>query len=195
MADLSDRPTPFLFDNSDATGAAIDLASRLGVLDSAEIVSRVTELLKKDPDPRSWAARICGSNSQPELVGILIALTQDPHPSVRATAVSWLAYAYVNGRSDPATVTALQACASDPGRQLPAALAAEPEPGGPPGRSDGWDASRVPLPIRRPWSGKLRHNRSPSSPTRRLVAVRVRCSGGPNSPVRTLDMSSRQTSS
>ena len=108
---------------SDAAGAAILMASALGVLDTEWMADRLLGLLAGDPDEQRWAARAARQLGWPEDIGILVTLAQAQDTNVRATAAAGLASMVAAGRDDALAVTALRRCARDPGSRVPGTIA------------------------------------------------------------------------
>ena len=65
-------------------------------------------------------------------IGVLATLSNDDHPSVRASSASGLAYLVAQGNEDALVVSALEASCADPGNLVPRTVAetlrAEGEP-------------------------------------------------------------------
>jgi hypothetical protein len=116
-----DLPLPI---GGDAAGAAILLASALGVLDAEWIADKLLGLLAGGPDEQRWAARAARRLGRPEDIGILVTLAQAQDANVRATAAVGLASLVTAGGGDALAVDGLRRCVRDPGTRVPAAVAA-----------------------------------------------------------------------
>jgi nuclear transport factor 2 (NTF2) superfamily protein len=107
----------------DPAGAAILMASALGILDTEWIADRFLGLLAGDPDEQRWAARAARQLGWPEDIGILVTLAQAEDTNVRATAAASLASLVAAGRDNALAVTALRRCTRDPGARVPGTVA------------------------------------------------------------------------
>ncbi len=114
----------FPFGNKgDARGAAANLGAALGALDPDQAAGRLLDLLAGDADHRKWAAWLARRLGRAEDTGVLVTLTQDVEPAVRAAAAGALASLVTIGRGGPLATEALQRCLRDPGTRVPAGVA------------------------------------------------------------------------
>lgn len=114
----------FPFGNKvDARGPAANLAAALGALDPEQAAGRLLDLLAGDADHRQWGAWLAKSLGRAEDTGVLVSLTQDAEPAVRAAAAGALASLVTIGRGGPLATEALQRCLADPGTRVPASIA------------------------------------------------------------------------
>ncbi len=82
----------FPFGNEDdARGAAANLSAAIGALNSDQAAGRLLDLLAGDADQRQLAAWIARRLGRAEDTGVLVTLTHDAEPAVRATAAGALA--------------------------------------------------------------------------------------------------------
>lgn len=113
----------FVMDQRDASAEAALLAAALGApeIDPAE---QVTALLAGGYADRRFAATLAGQSGSPEQAGLLAALAADDHPLVRAASCAALAKLANDTDAGRLVIDALHRCATDPGTQVPATLAA-----------------------------------------------------------------------
>lgn len=125
---LADQPSsmrPSLLDDErDTAGAATELAAALGELDEDTIAHQLVTLLAQDSAHRQWAARLACRVTRPETTGVLVTLSQDPEPAVRAAAAAGLASLVATERGGAIAVNGFQRCLRDPGTAVPANVAA-----------------------------------------------------------------------
>lgn len=112
---------PLIGHAADATAAAAEL---LAALDPDRGEDQLLSLLAGDPSHRESAARVARRLNRPEGIGVLVTLTSDPEPAVRATAAAALASLVAVDRGGPLAAAALHRCAADPGCSVPISLAA-----------------------------------------------------------------------
>jgi hypothetical protein len=116
---------PVLFtEHGDAIGEAIALAVALGLREQDATDHRLLDLLGGDVGHRRWAALVARRLGRPEDTGLLVTLTQDLEPEVRAAAASGLAALVAAERGGGLAVNGLQRCLHDPGTRVPASIAA-----------------------------------------------------------------------
>jgi hypothetical protein len=96
------------------------LAAALGALDEAQTAERLVELLHGDHAARRRALALADRS---DVTGVIVALTADPQPEVRAEAVAILARRLEGGDDDELTVQVLRAAVHDPGTRVPEAIA------------------------------------------------------------------------
>ncbi|MEO7196250.1 MAG: DUF4365 domain-containing protein [Pseudonocardiaceae bacterium] len=108
-----------LVDERDATGAATELAVALGALDEDTIAHQLVAFLAQDLAHRKWAARLACRLNRPETIGVLVALSQDLEPAVRAAAAGGLAFLVAAECGSAIAVNSLQRCLRDPGTAVP----------------------------------------------------------------------------
>ena len=106
------------------TGAATALAFALGALSAHAANTQLVHLLSQDALHRVWAARLAGQRSCAEDIGVLIVLSQDCDPQVRAAAAAWIAAAVADDRGGDIAADALRRAAADPGQAVPESVAA-----------------------------------------------------------------------
>jgi HEAT repeat protein len=80
-------------------------------------------LLGGDAVDRCRALALVDRAGVPEQIGILVALTTDPHPDVRATAAALLARNVDQGHGGLLALEAVRSASRDPGTEVPAAVA------------------------------------------------------------------------
>lgn len=90
----------------------------------ASIDNHLARLLGGDTDHRHWVAR---RRNQPEDTGVLLALAQDPEPTVRATAAAGLAHLGATDRGGSTTVNGLLQALRDQGISVAHAAALSQE--------------------------------------------------------------------
>ena len=126
--DLSQRPTTVhLFGDDEQTGGlpeSTNLAVALDGFDAPRVDEVLLDLLDGSPADRQIAARIAWRRALPEDIGVLATLSLDSHPSVRGAAAANLANLVATERADPLAVEAFRRCLDDPGREVPANIAA-----------------------------------------------------------------------
>lgn len=111
---------PLMFgEERDAAGEASDLAAVLGALDDDAIADRLVSLLAEDTDHRRSAVRVAHRLGRSEDVGVLVALSQDPEPRLRADAAAGLAALVATARGGPIALTGLRRRLADPGTWVP----------------------------------------------------------------------------
>jgi hypothetical protein len=124
---IADRTAPqpvSIFDDArDLVGEAANLAVALGPPDPTWSTRILLDLLSGRPDHRYWAALIARRLKRPQDTGVLVSLTQDPDPDVRAGAAAGLASLVSTEPEDSIVASALQHCLRDPGRKVPATIA------------------------------------------------------------------------
>jgi hypothetical protein len=117
------QPVSVFDDERDLVGEAANLAVALGPPDPNWSTRILLDLLSGRPDHRYWAALIARRLRRPQDTGILVSLTQDPDPDVRAGAAAGLASLVSTEPEDSIVASALQRCLRDPGRKVPATIA------------------------------------------------------------------------
>jgi len=124
IADRSSPPPVSVFgDERDLVGEAANLAVALGPPDPTWSTRILLDLLSGRADYRYWAALIARRLKRPQDTGVLVSLTQDPDPDVRAGAAAGLASLASTAPEDDIVRGALQQCLRDPGRKVPATIA------------------------------------------------------------------------
>jgi hypothetical protein len=108
----------------DASAEASVLAASLGALDDKTVATRMVVLLTGSPGERMWAAALATRAACPEHDGVLVALSTDEDPGVRAAAAVGLAERLGTSERSPLVDQAVRSCLEDPGAQVPASLAA-----------------------------------------------------------------------
>jgi hypothetical protein len=125
---LTDQPlsvrSSSLDDERDTAGAATELAAALDALDEDTIGHQLVVLLAQDSAHRHWAARLAHRLARPETTGVLLTLSQDPEPAVRAAAAAGLAFLVAAERGGAIAMNGFQRCLRDPGTAVPASVAA-----------------------------------------------------------------------
>jgi hypothetical protein len=115
---------PGIFDNARSLRSeAMLLAASLGALDDTQTAGHVLSLLGGDAVDRCRALALVDRAGVPEQLGILVALTGDPDPDVRATAAALLARNVDQGHGGLLALEAVRSASRDPGTQVPAAVA------------------------------------------------------------------------
>jgi hypothetical protein len=104
----------FFDDQRDASGEAALLSVALGA-DGVDAARLLITLLEGDAGDRVWAAEVAGLSAAADHLGLLIALSADPSPGVRAAAASSLARLATRDGSSPLALEALERCLADPG--------------------------------------------------------------------------------
>lgn len=99
----------------DAEGAAAVLADALGGHSQSDYAGMLQRLLAGGTDQRTWAARLARRQGAPEGTGVLLTLTHDTEPDVRASAAEGLAVLVATGRGGPLAEAGLRDCLQDPG--------------------------------------------------------------------------------
>jgi hypothetical protein len=117
------QPVSVFGDERDLVGEAANLAVALGPPDPNWSTRILLDLLSGRPDHRYWAALIARRLKRPQDTGVLVSLTQDPNPDVRAGAAAGLASLVSMESEDSIVASALQHCLRDPGRKVPATIA------------------------------------------------------------------------
>ncbi len=116
----------------DPTGPATVLAIQIGAIDLESNSDPLVKLLAGDYRSRLWAAHAVTNRAGGQDIGVLATLSNDDHPSVRASSASGLAYLVAQGNEDALVVSALEASCADPGNLVPRTVAetlrAEGEP-------------------------------------------------------------------
>jgi Domain of unknown function (DUF4365) len=124
IADRTSPPPVSVFDDErDLVGEAANLAVALGPPDPNWSTRILLDLLSGRPDHRYWAVLIARRLKRPQDIGVLVSLTQDPDPDVRAGAAAGLASLVATESEDSLVASALQQCLRDPGRKVPATIA------------------------------------------------------------------------
>lgn len=103
-------------------GAAAYLAVRLGI-ETVKTELLLVRLLAGDAADRGWATKLAVHLAPPVAAGVLVPLTEDPEPSVRASAASALAWLVVTGAAETMATAALNRSAKDPGTLVPRHIA------------------------------------------------------------------------
>jgi hypothetical protein len=119
---LPGRPS-LLVNERDIVGAATELAVALGALDEDTIAHQLVALVAHDLAHRQWAARLAYRLNWPETVGVLVTLSQDLEPAVRAAAAAGLAFLVATECGGAIAVHGLQHCLRDPGTTVPRSVA------------------------------------------------------------------------
>lgn len=115
---------PSLFEPGDQlTGRATILAMELGAIDLEDSPDPYLDLLTGEYRQRIWAANIAARLGRLPDFGVLVALTDDAHPAVRAAAAAGLAYHAASGDGGELVLSALRRSISDPGMLAPRAVA------------------------------------------------------------------------
>jgi hypothetical protein len=123
MARGEGNAVPSLFGRRrDASAEAVLLAMTLGAFDSTEAAAQVIRLLDGQPEERYWAAVAVGRDDSAAHRGLLVSLSADHDPDVRAAACAGL-IRNVAKELDPLAVAALRRCVEDPGRSVAIQLA------------------------------------------------------------------------
>ena len=117
------QPVSVFDDERDLVGEAANLAVALDPPDPTWSTRILLDLLSGRPDHRYWAALIARRLKRPQDTGVLVSLTQDPDPDVRAGAAAGLASLVSTEPEDSIVASALQHCLRDPGRKVPATIA------------------------------------------------------------------------
>jgi hypothetical protein len=106
-------------------GAGMILAVAVGALDGQTLTDGLPGLLAGSPPERRDAAALIGRLGRPEFTAALVALLGDPYPEVRAEAACALAIrvASADTATDPLAIAGLQRALTDPGAQMPLAIA------------------------------------------------------------------------
>ena len=117
------QPVSVFDDERDLVGEAANLAVALDPPDPTWSTRILLDLLSGRPDHRYWAALIARRLKRPQDTGVLLSLTQDPDPDVRAGAAAGLASLVSTEPEDSIVASALQHCLRDPGRKVPATIA------------------------------------------------------------------------
>jgi HEAT repeat protein len=125
---ISDPSAPVVvspFDReSDAVGAATDLAAALGTWEDTPVSRGLVHLLAGDAYHRRWAAQVTRRLTRPEDVGVLAALANDDDPGVRASAAAGLASLVAADEGGEMAAEGLEHCLRDPGTRVLANIAA-----------------------------------------------------------------------
>ncbi len=116
-------PVSVFDDERDLVGEAANLAVALGPPDPSWSTRILLDLLSGRSDHRYWAALIARRLKRPQDTGVLVSLTQDPDPDVRAGAAAGLASLVSIEPENSIVASALQHCLRDPGRKVPATIA------------------------------------------------------------------------
>jgi len=117
---------PGVFDNDNAhsmRSEAILLAAAVGAIDDTETAEHVHSLLRGDPVDRCRVLALVDQVGLPEHLGILVALSGDSHPHVRATAAALLTSHVQQGHGGLLASQAVWVASRDPGTQVPEAVA------------------------------------------------------------------------
>jgi len=115
---------PGIFDNARSLRSeAMLLAAAIGALDDTQTAGHVLSLLGSDTVDRCRALALVDRIGVPEQIGILVALTGDPHPDVRAMAAALLARNVDQDHGGLLALEAVRSASHDPGTQVPAAVA------------------------------------------------------------------------
>ena len=106
-------------------GAGMILAAAVGALDDQTLTGGLPGLLTGSRSERRDAAALIGRLDRPEFTAALVALLGDPYPEVRAEAACALAIrvASADHATDPLAIAGLQRALTDPGAQMPLAIA------------------------------------------------------------------------
>jgi hypothetical protein len=132
--DIAEQSEPVLTpfdDGQDLVGTSVRLAMALGAFAPEEEIDRLLDLLAGNADERRWAAHVISSIGRAEDTRLLVALTQDRDPNVRAVSAGALAQLVARGQEDNLIEAAFQRCLLDPGTWVPSniagTLSSEPE--------------------------------------------------------------------
>jgi hypothetical protein len=117
---------PTFFDEDQGiAGQALVLATSLGAIDFKESADPYVELLSSDHPRRIWAAHVATRLGRSADIGILVSLSDDEHPSVRAAAAAGLAYLLAKDKANSLAKSALKRSLSDPGIWVPRGIAGQ----------------------------------------------------------------------
>lgn len=120
--EVGGRVNPFEPDR-DVVGRATNLAIVIGAIDLSEDETPLVVLLRGDAERRRWAAFLAARLRRPADVGLLVTLTSDPHPMVRASAAGGLTGMLVDGLGGDLVAATLRGCIDDGGVWVPDAIA------------------------------------------------------------------------
>jgi predicted hotdog family 3-hydroxylacyl-ACP dehydratase len=120
--EIGGRVNPFEPDD-DLVGRATHLAIVLRAIDPSEDEAPLVRLLQGDEEHRRWAAFLAARLRRPTDVGLLVTLTSDPHPMVRASAAGGLAGMLVDELGGELVPATLRSCLGDGGAWVPDAIA------------------------------------------------------------------------
>jgi hypothetical protein len=110
--------------NVDVTGEAVFLVQTLRGTEP-ELGIAFRKLVSGAPAQRMWAAHLAAQAPGDGYVSALLALVSDPDPHVRTQAAGGITKLAVSGRGGDAVLEALRVAATDPGRAVPIAIAAQ----------------------------------------------------------------------
>lgn len=116
------EPT-FFDDGAGLVPEATALSMALGAIDPSEDPDSLLDLLQDDFRHRAWAAHIAAKRTEDEGIGLLIALVDDTHPSVRAAAAAGLSRLVAGGQGGEIATRALLRAAVEGGTWVPLAIA------------------------------------------------------------------------
>lgn len=117
-------PQGFFAEDQNVAGAALECAAALAEADDPMDPDQIPILIGGGAADRKSAAGIAAQFRHPEGIGILIALSNDPEPGVRASAAYALTGLMAESSGPSPALSAVHRCARDPGTQVPAAVAA-----------------------------------------------------------------------
>lgn len=109
---------------TDAVGAATDLAAALGTWEDTSVSGSLVHLLAGDAYHRRWAAQVARRLGRPEGAGVLVTLANDDDPGVRASAAAGLASLVAAEEGGEMAAEGLEHCLRDPGTRVLANIAA-----------------------------------------------------------------------
>jgi hypothetical protein len=118
------KQVPDPFDPRSIAGEAALLGAAIGAFAEDEAAWRLVELIGGDRADRLLAATLAARSPTPEHIGILVALTGDAVPDVRARAAAGLAERLASGEGGILVLQTLRACLDDPGTRVGEAIAA-----------------------------------------------------------------------
>jgi hypothetical protein len=113
----------FFNQNQSIGGAAAHLAVVLGAYDAEATSEQLLTLLTGTHDDRLWAVAVASRARQPEHLGLLVRLCQDPDPDLRANAAASLASVIAAGNGGTLATAGLRRCLADPGTTVPQLVA------------------------------------------------------------------------